>query len=89
LGQAYADANILTRKELVASRILRVPIINWIYETLQQDDNQRIAEEFFLDDLQADFGDFAKEQLDVAIQWGRHAELFAFDDKTDELYLES
>src|SRR5439155_11857641 len=36
LGQAYASASILARKELIASRILRVPAINWIYETLQQ-----------------------------------------------------
>jgi len=89
LGQAYADASILTRKELIAGRVLRVPIIGWIYETLQQDDNQRVAKEFFLDELRGDFGDWAAEQLDTAIDWGRYAELFAFDDDSDELYRES
>lgn len=89
LGKTYAEANILARKELIAGRILRLPIINWIYETLQQDDNQRVEWEFFLDKFEADFGDRAEKQLDIAIMWGRHAELFAYDDKSGELYLES
>ncbi len=33
-------------------------------------------------------GDFATQQLDVAIRWGRYAELFAYDADTEELYLE-
>ena len=89
LGQAYADASILARKELIAGRVLRVPIMNWIYETLQQDDDQRVAKDYFLDKLSGEFGDWAPEQLDTVINWGRHAELFAFDDDTDELYRES
>jgi NitT/TauT family transport system ATP-binding protein len=89
LGRAYADASILTRKELVAGRILRLPVLSWIYETLQQDDDQRVAKEFFLDKLQVDFANLAEDQLQIAIQWGRHAELFGFDDDTDELFLEA
>jgi NitT/TauT family transport system ATP-binding protein len=89
LGKAYAEASILTRKELIASRILRLPLINWIHETLQQDDNQRVDRDYFLDKLHADFGDFAESQLDTAISWGRHAELFDYDSDTDELYLEN
>lgn len=88
LGQAYADASILTRKELLAGRILRLPMISWIYETLQEDDDQRVAEEYFLDTLRPEFADHAERELDVAISWGRYAELFSFDDDTDELYLE-
>jgi hypothetical protein len=30
----------------------------------------------------------ARRQLDPAIDWGRYAELFAYDDDTGELYLE-
>lgn len=89
LGQTYAEANILARKELIAGRILRLPVINWIYETLQRDDNQRVAWDYFLEKFEADFGDRAEKQLDIAISWGRHAELFAYDDKAGELFLES
>ncbi len=89
LGQAYAEASILARKELVAGRILRLPIMSWIYETLQQDDNQRVAKEYFVDRLQADFADRSEKQLMIAVQWGRFAEIFGYDDDTDELFLES
>ena len=66
-----------------------MPVIGWIYETLQRDDNGRVARDYFHDKLQADFGDEAEEQLDIAISWGRQAELFAYDADTRELYLES
>ncbi len=46
-------------------------------------------EEYYLDVLARDFGDYAAEQLEIAIGWGRYAELFAFDDTTGELYLEA
>lgn len=88
LGQTFADASILARKEIVAGRILRQPTIRWIYETLQADDNQRVAEDFFLEKLRADFADDPRAQLDIAINWARYAEVFAFDDVTGELYLE-
>jgi magnesium transporter len=48
-----------------------------------------VAWDSFHEKLQADFGDHAEEQLDIAIRWGRHAELFAYDDDAAELYLES
>ena len=89
LGQAYAEASILSRKEIIAGRILRLPLISWIYETLQQDDNQRVDEDFFLDKLRDDFGEWAPAELDIAVAWGRFAELFAFDAASRELYLEA
>ncbi len=88
LGKAYAEASILTRKELLAGRILRLPAINWIYETLLHDDNQHVDKDYFLDKLRPDFGDLTEAQLDTAISWGRHAELFDYDSDTNELYLE-
>ena len=89
LGEAYAEGSILTRKELVASRILRLPTIRWIYEVLQNDDDRRVDRDYFLDILRADLGDEADRQLDIAVNWGRYAELFAYDQASDELYLES
>jgi NitT/TauT family transport system permease protein len=86
--RAYAEAGVLGRKEMLASRILRLPVIGWIYETLQRDDDQRVAKDYFLDRLRPEFHDRREKQLDRAIQWGRFAELFAYDDDTDELYLE-
>ncbi len=88
LGDTYAEANILARKELLAGRVLRLPLINWIYDTLQRDDTHSTARSYFFEKLQGEFGDLAEEQLDAAIRWGRHAELFAYNDASGELYLE-
>ena len=88
LGEAYAEAKILARKELVAGRVLRLPLIAWIYETPQQDDDRRVAKEFFVDRLQLDFGERAEEQVNIAIQWGRAAELFDYDLDRDELFIQ-
>ncbi len=88
LGEAFATASIVARKEILAGRVMRLPIIRWIYETLQKDDNQRIAEDYFVEQLQADFGDFAREQLEIAVDWGRYADLFAYDEGSGELFLE-
>lgn len=89
LGRAYADATILARKAIIAGRVLRLPLLAWIYETLQRDDNRRVAWDYFHEQLEADFGDLSEKQLDIAISWGRYAELFAYDDGAGELYLES
>ncbi len=89
LGQTYAEASILARKELLAGRVLRLPLISWIYDTLQRDDTHSTARSYFFDQLEGEFGDLAETQLDIAISWGRHAELFAYDDDTGELYLEN
>ncbi len=89
LGQSYAEATILARKEMIAGRMLRVPTIRWIYETLQADDNQRVNREYFLERLEKEFAEKAEEQLDTAIAWGRFTELYAYDGDAHELYLES
>jgi NitT/TauT family transport system ATP-binding protein len=89
LGQTFAEASILARKEIIAGRILRQPTVRWIYETLQRAGKHRVAEEDFVVQLQLDFGDLAVKQLDIAINWGRYAEIFGFDDDTDELYIDS
>jgi hypothetical protein len=49
LWQAYADAHILAHKELIAGRIVPLPLIAWIYEAPRQTDNGRFAWERFLD----------------------------------------
>ena len=50
---------------------------------------ERVAQGYFLDKLEPDYGGQSAEQLLRAIQWARAAELFGFDDDTDELFLEN
>jgi NitT/TauT family transport system ATP-binding protein len=88
VGRTFAEASILARKEIVAARVLRHPMMSWIQDTLQLDDNGRVDAGFFLDRLQPIIGDGAQAQLDEGIRWGRYAELFSYDDDTREVYLE-
>jgi NitT/TauT family transport system ATP-binding protein len=88
VGETFAGASILARKEIVAARALRLPIVRWIFETLQADADRRVPAGYFLERLRADFGDYAGEELATAIDWGRYGELYAFDDATDELFIE-
>ncbi len=49
-----------------------------------------MSEEFFIEILEHHFTrEEAQMQLEIAIDWGRYAELFAYDYDTGELYLES
>lgn len=87
-GVDFAAGSILARKELVAARLVRLPEIGWIFEALQHDDDHRIHRSFFLERLAASHGALAASQLELAVRWGRYAELFAYDDDHQELYLE-
>ncbi|MGH8749086.1 MAG: nitrate/sulfonate/bicarbonate ABC transporter ATP-binding protein [Burkholderiales bacterium] len=87
-GHAYAEATIPVRKELISGRALRVPLVRWIYETLQRDDNQRVDRDYFVEALRGEFGDMAESQVDIAVEWGRYSELFGYDKGSDELSLE-
>ena len=49
---------------------------------------KRVAEGFFLSKLRPELGELAEGQLETAISWGRFAELYAFDTKSGELFLE-
>jgi NitT/TauT family transport system ATP-binding protein len=88
LGETFAETTILARKEIFAQRIRNQPTLQWIVEELQAADDHRRSKEFFLNILQRNFTpEEAERQLDLAINWGRYAEVFEFDDDRDELYL--
>ncbi len=88
LGETFAGTTILVRKEIFARRILLQPTVRWIVDELQGSSEHRLSEDHFLKILEDHFTpDVAERQLDIAINWGRYAEVFEFDDDRDELYL--
>lgn len=89
LGRSYAAADMFARREVMAGRVLRVPLVRWVYETLERDDNQHVDRGYFTDALRPEFGDDVDHQVDLAVDWGRFAGLFAYDADTNELYLET
>lgn len=89
LGQAFAEASIQARKEIFAARIRRVPIIRWIQNMINAAPDHRINWDVFQAALSLEFPpDEAERQMETAVNWGRYAELFYFDDDEDVLFLE-
>ncbi len=81
VGAEYAHAEILRQKEifrLVA--VENVLLLRQIVRALQAKSDGTVSEEFFHDMLDEQFSeDETLRQLETAINWGRFAELFDFD----------
>lgn len=90
-GKAFADADILERKKIFASHLMSyVPLARYIRRILDERPEHRAAEERFLTELEDYLSeDAAKEVLRVVIEWGRYAEIFAYDYNTGLLSLEN
>ena len=91
LGKAFYAADLQDRKQLFAQRLLEsVPIARYIRRILDEKPGHRVSEERFLSKLE----DYLSEQeservLKTMIDWGRYAEIFAYDVKTGILSLEN
>jgi NitT/TauT family transport system ATP-binding protein len=90
VGRRYAHADVQEEKELFRQQALaRVELIKRIVDALEADDDHSVPEEPFLTYLAEFFSaQEARRQLDTAIDWGRYAERFAYDDDSGELYLD-
>jgi NitT/TauT family transport system ATP-binding protein len=90
-GKAFADADILERKKIFASHLLSyVPLARYIRRILDERPEHRAKEERFLSELEDYLSeDAAKEVQKVVIEWGRYAEIFAYDYNTGQLSLEN
>ena len=66
-----------------------VPLLKYIREKLDAEHDHKIDESVFLKQLGQYFSDQAAEEvLTVAIDWGRYAEIFAYDYNSGDLSLE-
>lgn len=89
LGQRFADADILERKELFAAQIRDLPLFALILRVLQGKRNRAMTREFFEDLLAEEFSDpEVQAQLHTAVAWGRYAEVFAYDQASEMFHLE-
>jgi NitT/TauT family transport system ATP-binding protein len=89
-GQQFAEAGVLEEKELFRRQALaHIQLLRQIETGLRATPDQRLREDGLLEALEQTFTpDEARRQLDTAIDWGRYAELFAYDDHTGEFFLE-
>ncbi len=88
LGQAFAEASILARKEIFAGRAKRLPMVDWTMQMLRAAPDYRLPWRVFYTALLPEFpDDVATRQLDTVIDWGRYAELLDYDDRNETLRL--
>jgi len=89
LGETFAEASIRGRKEIFATRVRRLPIFRWLTAMLRATEKQQLEWEVVKMALSLEFPpDEAERQLDIIIDWGRYAEILAYDDDGELLYLE-
>lgn len=91
MGQQLARADILDQKKLFASQLMTfVPLARHIRRSLDKDANHEVSEEVFLKELGDHLSEQAAEEvLTTVIDWGRYAEIFAYDYNTGMLSLEN
>jgi NitT/TauT family transport system ATP-binding protein len=89
LGETFAEASIRARKEIFATRIRRLPLFKWLLAMLRATDKKQLEWDVIQKALELEFHEEeAERQLDTAIDWGRYAELLAYDDSSQILFLE-
>jgi NitT/TauT family transport system ATP-binding protein len=89
LGETFAEASILARKEILATRVRRLPLFRWLLEMLRAADKHQLKSNIIETALKLEFpAETAKQQIETAIDWGRYTELLVYDDDTDTFYLE-
>ncbi len=89
LGETFTEAGVTARKEIFALRVRRLPVIQWLVDKLRAADRQQVAWHKIRAELEhAVLAEEVENQMDVAVDWGRYAELLAYDDTKEMLYLE-
>jgi NitT/TauT family transport system ATP-binding protein len=90
VGNQFIAGGIDERKQIVRTQILsNIRLVQQISRMLQAKRNHRISEELILDILEAHFSpQEAMRQLKTAIDWGRYAELYSYDEPGGEIFLE-
>lgn len=89
-GARFSQATVLERKVLLQEQLfLAVPTLGQIIAVLNSKSNKRMNVEFFKETLARSLSaEQLEEYLDTLIDWGRYAELFAYDENSRQLFLE-
>jgi NitT/TauT family transport system ATP-binding protein len=89
-GKAFSDAEMDDRKAMFRDHLLRnVPLAAHIQKVLQERPNHRAPASRFLTELEDHMSEeWANDTLERLINWGRYAEIFAYDYDTETFRLE-
>jgi NitT/TauT family transport system ATP-binding protein len=88
-GKAFVEADIATQKDLFREAALaHSTLLAQIASGLKTKSDGAMPLEFFRDILEEHFPEVeVQRQLDTALNWGRYAEIFAYDSESDRLML--
>jgi NitT/TauT family transport system ATP-binding protein len=89
-GKRYANAEVDARKQLFAQNLLAyVPLASHIRRVLDDRASHQAPARRFRDELE-DFmsEDYAEETVNAVVDWGRYAEVFAFQEDIDQFSLD-
>jgi NitT/TauT family transport system ATP-binding protein len=86
----FAELETQTRKEIFSHHLLAsVPLAQHIKRVLDERPGHRAPRIRFEQELEDHLSDAAAEEtLDAVVDWGRYAEIFAYDDQTEMFSLE-
>jgi NitT/TauT family transport system ATP-binding protein len=88
IGERFARADILERKEIFRDRLERVPLVRWLLGLLGASASRAIERGVAEAALELDFSpEDARRQIDTLVRWGRYAELVEYDDRSGVLRL--
>lgn len=89
IGKKYVQGENEVRQGIFAQQLLkRVPLAAHIHHSLKQDAVGEIKEEHFLDLLSESLDkEEAERVLKVAIEWGRHGEVYSYNYNTGIVHL--
>lgn len=90
-GKAFVEADILERKKIFSIHLKKyVALARYIYDQLIRHPRHRALEENYLSLLEDYLSESEAERvLHTVIEWGRYAELFAYDYNSGVLSLEN
>ncbi|MGE5268035.1 MAG: AAA-associated domain-containing protein [Thiohalocapsa sp.] len=90
-GRAYAAGDMLPRKQMFAEALVKhVPLAAHIRRVLDERPGHRAPATRFLRELEDHLSEEEAERvLETVINWGRHAEIFAYDYDDEVLSLEN
>ncbi|MDC3180691.1 nitrate/sulfonate/bicarbonate ABC transporter ATP-binding protein [Gammaproteobacteria bacterium] len=90
IGEDFANASILDQKKIFARQLLdHIPLAKYVRGRIEHSTNHSMHKDALLDVLQDKLSEVASQSvLRTMIDWGRYAELFAYNDNNGMLSLE-
>ncbi|HUO51370.1 MAG TPA: nitrate/sulfonate/bicarbonate ABC transporter ATP-binding protein [Gemmatimonadaceae bacterium] len=89
-GRRFAEVDLDEEKEIFRQVVVEhITLIRFIVSELEAQPAHAIEAERIVDELEHSFAKAeARRQFETAVDWGRYAELFTYDDKAGELRLD-